>query len=387
LKKDYIVDRISIESGEFNLRANKSGKVNYMVFKSDTSESTDLNLNIKKIIVNDFSILYQDEKMKIFAAMNVNKTSLKGLFNQSVYKLENESEIEIDSINFNQLTLIRNNHIIINSILNIDNQQKEYSLLKFEALLDEIKISADGKINDNQNKGFFIDFNFATQGMQLADIIPLLPDSFTGFDNLELNGLCDARAKIKGFSDGKNMPEVNMSFGLKNGSALFKNEKILFENITLEGNYSSKGDGLLEINQASFIHNNKNLNLNLKINNFKEPFINLQFKSDISPEALYLLSGNKMLDHLQGDMSFNLLVNGNLNDFKAKKFDKAKLTLTSDIRDLSFTNNNDRVETLKGRIVANESKINLNEFSGKFDKTNFLSINSFCFAVSNSESN
>jgi len=371
LKKNYLIDQISVEKGILNLKTNQEGKVNYLVFKSDSGKSGELNLDLKKILIEKVVINYSNSKQNLHASLTVNSSYLTGLFQNTAYEIKSESVMIIDSLCYSSLNLIKKSELKIDFIVKVNNEIKEYSIEKINGVLDKIEIAASGKLRDDANKGLFVSFDLKTDGMKLSDILPLLPDSISQKDVVELTGNCNFRTRAEGYYSKNQIPLITADFNLNNGTALFKKENVLFENIVLTGNYTNDKNGKFEIKQAKMNHGKKNLVINFKMTNLTDPFIDLSFQSDISPEALILFSGNNDIKDVKGDISFNLQARGNLNDLKNSRFENTILKLNSDIRDLSLTFDIYKLQHLKGRIEANQTKINFFNLTGKFDNTNF----------------
>ena len=411
-----ILDRPAIRAVKLS-----DGRVNWDIMKSDstiqttdtiTSEPSNFALQLQKFSINSGRLAYIDDSSKIqFKTQDLN-LKLRG--DMTVKTTDIDCQMTTEKMNFliSGIPYLRNAEFEMNLKLNADFENNKYTFDKNRLRLNAIEMNLDGWLTLLED-GMDMDISINTPQINFKDVLSLIPGVYqNNFDALQASGNLDFKAEAKGLMVGESLPKFAIGFNVNNGMVSYEGMPQKIEQITIKTAVQNPGG-----NADKTTINVEDFSFKMAGNPFKitlsaaTPISDLNFKATAngmlnlnSIKDIYPLSDSIKLN---GILTTNLNFSGKMSDIEKEKYENIKgegnlkiekmnLTMsgypTIAIHTASATvspqamslnqldvqiGENDihaqgalsnylpyilRNETLKGNLVLQSNKLNLNDF-------------------------
>lgn len=411
-----ILDRPAIRAVKLS-----DGRVNWDIMKSDsttqttdtiTSEPSNFALQLQKFSINSGRLAYIDDSSKIqFKTQDLN-LKLRG--DMTVKTTDIDCQMTTEKMNFliSGIPYLRNAEFEMNLKLNADFENNKYTFDKNRLRLNAIEMNLDGWLTLLED-GMDMDISINTPQINFKDVLSLIPGIYqNNFDALQASGNLDFKAEAKGLMVGESLPKFAIGFNVNNGMVSYEGMPQKIEQITIKTAVQNPGG-----NADKTTINVEDFSFKMAGNPFKitlsaaTPISDLNFKATAngmlnlnSIKDIYPLSDSIKLN---GILTTNLNFSGKVSDIEKEKYENIKgegnlkiekmnLTMsgypTIAIHTASATvspqamslnqldvqiGENDihaqgalsnylpyilRNETLKGNLVLQSNKLNLNDF-------------------------
>ncbi len=397
------------------------GRVNWDIMKSDsttqttdtiTSEPSNFALQLQKFSINSGRLAYVDDSSKMqFKTQDLN-LKLRG--DMTVKSTDIDCQMTTEKINFliSGVPYLRNAEFEMDLKLNADFENNKYTFDENRLRLNAIEMNLDGWLTLLEN-GMDMDISVNTPQINFKDILSLIPGIYqNNFDALRASGNLDFKAEAKGLMVGESLPKFAIGFNVNNGMVSYEGMPQKIEQITIKTAVQNPGG-----NADKTTVNVEDFSFKMAGNPFKitlfaaTPISDLNFKAT----ANGMLNLNSIKDicplsdsiKLNGILTTNLNFSGKMSDIEKEKYENIKGEGNLKIEKMNLTmsgypaiaihtasatvspqamslnqldvqiGENDihaqgalsnylsyilRNETLKGNLVLQSNKLNLNDF-------------------------
>ena len=397
------------------------GRVNWDIMKSDsmtqttdtiTSEPSNFALQLQKFSINSGRLAYVDDSSKMqFKTQDLN-LKLRG--DMTVKSTDIDCQMTTEKINFliSGVPYLRNAEFEMDLKLNADFENNKYTFDENRLRLNAIEMNLDGWLTLLEN-GMDMDISVNTPQINFKDILSLIPGIYqNNFDALRASGNLDFKAEAKGLMVGESLPKFAIGFNVNNGMVSYEGMPQKIEQITIKTAVQNPGG-----NADKTTVNVEDFSFKMAGNPFKitlfaaTPISDLNFKATAngmlnlnSIKDIYPLSDSIKLN---GILTTNLNFSGKMSDIEKEKYENIKGEGNLKIEKMNLTmsgypaiaihtasatvspqamslnqldvqiGENDihaqgalsnylsyilRNETLKGNLVLQSNKLNLNDF-------------------------
>lgn len=220
LNGQYTLEEIQATEGFLNLEINKSGEENYLIFKSDSSNSS-FYLNLQKVILSQCAVGFRDFNTKNNYQFFFPNIIAKGLITESNISTALYGEAQVEMLKLNAVSYLNKElgqvDIGVEIDLNTNNVQVSRG---FITLRDNYHFEVKGK-NGNDN----YHYTFSAKSIDLGEVEQLIPEKHIAFINkFNLDGTADLFLEI-GREKGKSKPSVQGTYSVVNGAIENKSTK------------------------------------------------------------------------------------------------------------------------------------------------------------------
>lgn len=411
-----ILDRPAIRAVKLS-----DGRVNWDIMESDsttqttdtiTSEPSNFALQLQKFSINSGRLAYVDDSSKMqFKTQDLN-LKLRG--DMTVKSTDIDCQMTTGKINFliSGIPYLRNAEFEMDLKLNADFENNKYTFDENRLRLNAIEMNLDGWLTLLEN-GMDMDISVNTPQINFKDVLSLIPGIYqNNFDALQASGNLDFKAEAKGLMVGESLPKFAIGFNVNNGMVSYEGMPQKIEQITIKTAVQNPGG-----NADKTTVNVEDFSFKMAGNPFKitlfaaTPISDLNFKATAngmlnlnSIKDIYPLSDSIKLN---GILTTNLNFSGKMSDIEKEKYENIKGEGNLKIEKMNLTmggypaiaihtasatvspqamslnqldvqiGENDihaqgalsnylsyilRNETLKGNLVLQSNKLNLNDF-------------------------
>ncbi len=395
--KNYTINKIDLEESIVNLKVDKSGKPNYIIWKSEnTSDSNDsLKFALEKISLTKVKLNYKNSKDKLKIASYLNEMVFSGKFNDADYVLKTNGLAFVDLFQVQKVKYLQNKKVKVD--LELDVKGKRFTIVKADTKINSTLLNSNGSfvINDSLVS---LDISFEGKNLDISSTLSLLPENFQSkINDYESEGTFYAQGECHYAVDKPFI--LNSKFGIKKANITYKSNGAQLSNVNLDGEINiNENRSYLNLNNVSANLKGNSFAGNVEIINFNDPLLKLNVEANTNLEelisfypidTLQSLSGNIKLktniEALVSDLkanvfSPNIVANGNasLLDIKAK-FKGSEKEINIPSGEVKLSNRNLEVEHLN--LIKGNSDITIigdmpNFLGFMFDSKNHLIVNS-----------
>jgi hypothetical protein len=380
LRKDYIIQKAVCNNGKINIKRYLDKSWNYDVWKttsSDTSAS-DVEFQIDKAIFQDIELYYIDYPYNYYFKTLVDKCDLKGKLTESPYKIQVHSKSRNLSLKVHQRNFTKDEVVEIQTVLDYDSDNEIFQLHQTKLWIDENKIEVDGSyIYNFKNSQSRMDLVLKAKSLNYKTVFDYLPNSYKlKLKDFNIKGGISFKATVKGVYDSKRFPAIDIDFQTNNTDLNDQAANLFIENIKLSGTFSNKGSGnlsayFLSIPGFSAKIDNNDVSGSFVLQDFNNPYININFKSKISSKSLntFVKKQNILFDSgsVDIDFAFKGKVAG-LKNISEHEQINAKFILEG-ISAKDQTGN--KIDHLNGILQVKENQVFVDNLSANFNNINF----------------
>lgn len=374
LTGNYNFNSLEISNGDIFVHTDKNSLTNYDVFAtSETAEETptesgELNLSIENARLKNVNIHYIQEANQQNIKLNFTYAEFGGQFTNDKYDMVSNAEIYSDHVEIGEDIYLVGKEIAYDAVIGIDNVAGKYTFDDILLNVEGNDFKVDGSFMQSE-KGTEIDMVMATDKARLNSLLQLLPTAYEGtLGGFESYANLNFNATIKGMYTGKQLPAINLGFGLKKGQVSHPNMAGTMENVNFDVSFTT-GDGksdesaFFELKNFEASLDGDPFGLSLKMQGLQNPKIDFSFNGGVSLAAIYGLLG-KQVTKGSGYIDIEeLSLNGYYKDMiDTRRITKVKLVGAINFDKASMLVNEIPLGIETGRIVLNNNAFNIANF-------------------------
>ncbi|WP_160710945.1 AsmA-like C-terminal region-containing protein [Chitinophaga solisilvae] len=318
LRGQYNVRILVLSDGRLHVARAANGEVDLIrahTFKSDTTtaatDSSDaLHLDLKKVILKNIDVTYQDAGTgwKVVSHIDKVKTSFKMEGDHLAMQLE--SKLRVDVTTKTDTTLFRNRllQLTINGNYDLDKQQLQ--LAPSSVRLENAHLQLEGLAAFRPDT--YVDIKVKGDRPDLNLLFALVPnDVAVMLDKYRRDGRIFFDGSIKGKLGKEEMPAITVNFGCEN--VWFQNRQIdrKIDSLGFKGYYTNGPGHSLKTSELHLLNVNAKpgkgvFKGNFVMKDFTDPQIIMQLYSELDLHFIGEFLGIKDLEHIQGDIILNM---------------------------------------------------------------------------------
>ena len=376
LKKNYIIDKIEFTDGELSVKWDTSGNSNYVVWKESEKKSKSFSLDLRKIILNNFMMNYSNLSTQQEILAEAEYIDFKGFFTEVLYSMEIEANGIIHDYVIKDRKYMENDHLKIKAALQIDNENKSYTIKSSDIFLDEIMLAMNGHVHSESDSTLMLDLSSKASGIDLEKLLIFVPDSSKKFfDGYKLDGKFEFNGDIHGSTGKYQKPHLHIDFGIYNGSIKNLDNNSEISRIRLQGNMdngdqNSSSTSTLHFSLLSATLDSNSLLADIQITNFQDAFINGEIQAHFKLEDIIRFYPMKKFHEFSGDMMIHAKIDSKLDPLIADIRGIELLDAEMNLDKISIRHDSSKynLERVSGKIVLLNELLEFHEINGDFAK-------------------
>lgn len=335
---EYEVSKIVIDNTRLKAIALADGRVNWDVMKpSDEveaeieetpTEPVSFEVALKKLSINDLSVVYDDRKGGMYASVQHLDASCAGDLGSDNTTLELEANAPSVSFRMGGVPMLSRANITADVAVDADLKNMRFTLSDNELTLNAIRAGIDGWVALD---GDAIDMDLALRTNQIGfkEILSLIPAIYMkDFADLRTDGVATLRAEAKGRYEGEHMPAFDVALDVKDAMFRYPALPAGVDAINIAARVQSAGGSLdntvVSINPFNFTMAGNAFSLEADV---KTPLSDPDFRAaakgklDLGKvKEVYPLEGMALNGVVDADMK----VEGRLSYIEKQEFDRVE---------------------------------------------------------------
>ncbi len=318
LKKQYRVKVIFMKNGSLDLVQDTNGRLNILEaarLSSDTAASvdstnTELNLDLKKIVLKNMQISYLDKQSRQQLVVQIEKIQ-SAIHSDS---LQLHADLQGAMIgDYSQPgfpTIFHHKHLESNISLSYTKATQILDLkecrLKLEDALFQISGTADLQ-HDN-----LVNLKFSGDKTDFRQLLAFAPDNLAKeLKHFTYDGRLDFKGTVKGKLQGVKMPRIDLSFSCKNGWLHNTETKRKLDSLAFTGYYTNGAKQSLQSSELRLLNVGARPDKgvfrgDLVLRDFTNPKISMKVNADLELEFIGGFLGIKDLQRITGHINLKM---------------------------------------------------------------------------------
>jgi uncharacterized protein involved in outer membrane biogenesis len=388
-KSGKSIEEINLFQPKLNLIKGETGNVNWDIVKesdskSDVSTSSQVeipdekfNLQLDKIEIKGGTVLYNDREINMFQYFDNVNLDIKGKMYGTSTELLVEGKVDRFSVDYNGVKYISNLSLETTSLLNVDYEKMDISIIENELLVNRLPMEVTGLIQMPSDSTYF-DLKLKTKDSGFENFLALVPPGYEEYmKKVKTSGTATISGTVKGLYFEEIYPALDLKIDVANGNFKYTDLPEEIKNIKADISVI-KPEGDLDLTEV-WIKNahaelkNSPVDLTLKLNHLvSDPYFDGAFVGKINfdhlKDALPLDSVN-----ISGTIDANLFVKGNYSSIEKEEYDKIKsdgiVLLDNFLYDSpNFTQ---KIVVPGGKLDFSPQSVNLTQFNMKVGQSDF----------------
>jgi len=220
------IDKIFFTHAFINIQVDSAGKANYNVYASKEStkdahatDSSDASLKIRKIVIKESKLVYNDRTMPILINMRDIDYRGSGDLNQAIFDLTTHMEVASMDLYYNRQAYFVNKKIDADLLTRINTNSFGLFFEKNKLMINQLPVDFTGRFEFLKD-GYDMDFKMRSVDAGLHDIFTAMPpDMLNWLSRMQLKGSGDLDASLTGkyISSAKIMPDLILNMKIRDG--------------------------------------------------------------------------------------------------------------------------------------------------------------------------
>lgn len=349
----YEINKILLDGVKVKALVLADGTVNWDVMKpteeaaaesvpEDTlSADAPIRILLKKLVVEDFALMYDDRQAAMSAAVNGLDAILSGDFGSSRTLLDVVADASSVTYTLEGVPFLNKARVKADMEIDADLENNKFIFSDNVLQLNAIKAAIDGWVALT-DAGMDMDLKLNSNKVGFKEILSLVPAIYAqDFEGLKADGVASLTAYAKGSLEGENVvPEFNLAFDVKNAMFRYPDLPAGVDNINISVNVSNPGGSpdatVVKVSPFNFVMAGNPFSIALYL---KNPVSDLLFDA----EAKGRLDLGKIKDiypledmNLNGIVDADISIDGRMSYIEKELYDKIKASGTVALKDMQL---------------------------------------------------
>lgn len=318
VKKRYRFRNIKIESGNFNLFITRKGENNLGIFKTESNDSSNIEIDLQKIVISNVQLQIRNAYKQLILLSKIKKVNVSGNFSENIFDFNTSGKIFIHNFTTDAINYISDKNIVVDAGFNYDGNK--YKIRDGQILLENLSFKLSGNfVTEPKTK---LDIKIKAQELSIEKILSLLPDKYaSAIYDYNGNGYLQFNASISGITDYMNSPHIKASYRIHNGKLIYKPNDFALNQININGHFTNGKNNdaktsFLRLDSISGSMEHTRFSGKLILENFLSPLFNIKFNILGNLSDIKQFFRIDTITYLDGAINGKIQVQGRFQDIK-----------------------------------------------------------------------
>jgi len=379
---NYRIKDIDIINARLNLKIYNDNTDNYTFWKKSTdTTSSSFKLELKKITCNNVHVRFIYAPIKQLYDFNINKGVLSGKFYDNIFKATMDADVLVKDILIDDLHFLNKRKADISLSLRVNNEAATYNISEGQLCLGKMCFDISGLIN-NKAEITKLDLSIKGKDINLPAFIDELPEQYKSkLADYKSDGTIHFTALIKGMLGKGELPNINIVFGMKDGSINQPKSNITLNEISFDARFNNGEKHNSSTFKLAFENFKAHMaqgsaNGNFSIENFENPFLKVEARADINLSEMVKFLNVDIFEDIKGGLTMNFLFSSKINDlskFKPEDFINSKCNGNAQLTNASFSlkEHNKKFKNIYGNFQFNNNDIIIDSLKAFTESSDF----------------
>lgn len=371
---DYDVKKVDIHPGTIQLKVSKEGKVNYNILKeSKDKTASKFNLKLEQVNFDKIRFAYANQATGQYYNTQIHHLGLSGEFTEKQFTLAAQSNLHINQVKSETVTLLANKPASFNLSIQVDQEKNVFEIPKATVFISQLPFQLTARVDPQKLR-----FDVSAEKLKLQEVASKLSSQLNEIKTFEGQGFFNFRLKIEGENKKEVVPKTVCTFDIQNGSLREPTQKMRFSAINLNGKYSNeagkKGE-FLKLWNMRFNTLSGPFQGEFLLTDFSMPHYEGKAKGNLDLASIHGLFHIPYIDQITGNLDVNSQfdVQTIAGENGRKELDVKKCTASMTMHEInaSVVNDTRTFKSLNGFVGIEGDEAALQEIRVKIGSSDF----------------
>lgn len=300
LSGSYHIQQISIANGAARLHQNAAGQTNYDIFKTDSTASSDFDLELKAVLLEQIQVQYRGPNNSYLMSATVHSAELSGQFSAAKTTLSASADIQLKRIQKEKIPVLKNQPLQFDLDVLVDHTQNSMELPQAQIRLAHLPFLLDAQSGPSATS-----FDLRSEALGLkAFLSAVSPAQSKALAKLKADGLVNFQLHYQ--SKLGEATQIAAYFGIQNGELIEPKFGTKVRNLQCIGSYKNLPTELLQVTRFQFDTQGAHFDGQLQLQDFAQPKLKLQANGDIPLAMIQALYPLPAVQAAHGQLKVNL---------------------------------------------------------------------------------
>lgn len=359
--KHYNIRKIALRAGHADLKVDKRGNANYIVWKTDSTATGNdsLAFALEKITLSDFRLNYKNSRARIKLESNIRQINFRGQFNASQYVLKADGKAFISLFQADQTRYISDKNLHFDVALDVN--RNTYSILHAQTDFNAASLESSGSFV-LQDSLVSLDISFNGKKLDISSTLSLLPEKFQRqISDYQSDGEFYAKGECH-YHHSKPL-SLHAEFGIRQASITYLPQHTTLSNVNLKGSLDlTNRSSVLKLQGISANLNTNTFTGDVELSNFKDPYLKLNLAAKTNLAELMAFYPVDTIREISGNIDIRANIEGPVNAMKSNAFSPdIRASGNAALRDLkvAFKQSAKDLNIPGGELVLDDRKLSV----------------------------
>lgn len=371
---DYAVKKAEIHPGTIRIKVDSLGQVNYNILKeSKDKETSAFRLKLKEVNFRKINFAYTNQATGQHYGTNISKLKLSGEFTEKQFTLNAKSDLFINQVKSENVTLLSNKPASFNLSIEVDQQKNIFEIPNAVIYISQLPFKLKGKIDPQRLR-----FDVSARKLKLEEVASKLSSQLDQIKTFQGQGFCNFDLKIEGENKKEVVPTMVCNFDIQNGALREPTQHMRFSGINLNGKYSNeagKQGEFIKLWNMRFNTVSGPFQGEFLLTNFAMPHYEGKAKGNLDLASIHGLFHIPYIQEISGDLNvnsqFDIQTTPAPNGKSSIDVKKCTASLTMKEINASVVNDSRTFRSLNGFVGIEGDEAALQEIKVKIGNSDF----------------
>lgn len=262
-KREIKINELSLAHASINVFADSLGNANYLIYKpsddtsfiADTVSEQGLTplISIDNIEIANTNIAYTDQTSELHARVQSLDANLSATMEQNTIHSAVHIQKSIVSLAQNSENYLQNTPVEFQMLSDIALDKQQILIDNLQAVIDVLDVQLSGSLSyQADSSSLSMNLSYVLNETPVAPLLKLVPPSLQHYTNgIDADGLLASAGSIIGQFNPNEMPTVNLSVDLENGTLAYHDFPLqlhdIFSRVTFKSDLRTDASTILNI--------------------------------------------------------------------------------------------------------------------------------------------
>lgn len=384
--EQYKVLALNVTDPTINAKVSYTGKANWDIVKpskdaasTESDGSTEFNIEIKKVTIENGNITYDDKKGNMYASLRDLDFEGSGDVTQDIYDLVTNTSIAELTYKSGAVAYLSKAKLKADINLQVDNKNSKYTFKENSVDLNDLGLQFDGFVALPDTTRTDLDVKFKSKKTEFKSILSLIPAVYAkDFDKVKTSGSLNLEGFVKGMLKGESYPAFGLDLKVNNAMFQYPDLPVAVRDINIIANVDKPQGGLdltvVDIPKLHLLAGSDPIDGKINVRTpVSDPNVNATVNGKVDLANVPKLVPMEGLKQMAGLLVLNLNFKGRMSDVDNKRYDaiqasgNAKVTgLVYDSKDVPMA-----VKVSDMAMTFNPQNITLSNLQAIIGKSDF----------------
>lgn len=299
---NYTLESIDIRSALVQLERDGSGADNYHFWKTDSSTTDPVALQLDHITLSDSRFKYADVKHEVRIDVQVDEGTFEGAFAEEVFTLQSNADAYVTNLQVGTTRYIADKSLDADVALDLDLSTGKYRFEDGAFVIGGVPLAASGLVHV-QETTTELDLTVSSRTADVSQAVANVPDTWQGtLAAYQPDGLLSFDGTIKGRADATHQPTVSLNYAVSNARFVHNASAVSLSDMDASGTfvYGPDAPAQLVVHNLSADFEDGTIQARGSMTGLQNPTLNLDLSGDFELNDLRKFAELQELDVLEG---------------------------------------------------------------------------------------